>query len=164
MERIIQSGSLVLSQQDVSDLVLKEAEHDIEQLRQIFANYLKRTEGLNVVAIHQKDGKVILEIQSERTSASTSNGAAHKRPYAGFYPIVRKILDAQKKRGKNFISWEDLREELLQAKEDGKPKFVVNGKEIEMSRIKQYCSPSQLKRQPNLKMIKPDKKGRGLVF
>lgn len=101
--------------------------------------------------------------KEEKVERQTNEG--FKRNWTGFYQAVREIIDYQSSKKKNFISYEDLYEELQSVPDErGKPRFVRNGVPIEMKRFKQYLSPSQISRQANMKGVKIDRNREGLTF
>jgi hypothetical protein len=87
------------------------------------------------------------------------------RKWTGFYDVVQDIVNEQKNNKKHFISLSEIYDLVLNTLGgDNKPKFIKNGEQIELTRVKQYLSPSQLARQTNMRGIEWDKRREGLKF
>lgn len=109
--------------------------------------------------------KIKLHGTPKREKIQRASNEGFTRSNKGFYTHVMEIIEDYIKRGKNYISFEDMHEELMSIPgHNGKPKFERDGKPIEMSRVRQYLSTSQLKKNPITKGVKRDKEGTGLVF
>lgn len=96
-------------------------------------------------------------------------GYTFNKRWVGFYPTVKEILDELKKEKKKSIKLDDLYNLLLEVEDaKGVKKFVrttPDGVEtIEKTRVKQYLSPSQLRRVPQTKGVKWDEKTQELRF
>lgn len=169
------TGSIELEPEDLVTAARDYLMANEDKLILFLKDYLKRTENVLVKKVERSGDRVVAIVEgyfdegarrfsSESKTRGTKKAlGGHRKPFVGFYDHTLDIIEAQRKRKKTFISWEDLREELLSiADGKGKPKFEMDGEPIEMSRIKQYLAPSQIKRQKNLRGVKVDKLKGGL--
>lgn len=166
------------------------AEITDKDLLPIIKDWMRDQHGYTVTKLERGKDKMVVHFVSESDGGVKAFGKPTKdkierasnegfqRRWVGVYEAIGEILDSKRKHKKNFISWEDLYEELLAVEDgSGRPKFEKDGKRIEMERVKQYCSPSQIERQAmrklkdgtiagqkNLRGVKPDKKLGGLLF
>lgn len=116
-----------------------------------------------VIHIDESLGKDVPDSQKAKRNIGFT------RKWTGLYMEVGEIIDKLRKRRKNFVSYKDLRAELLEKKDKaGNKLFVKGGEEIPMSVVKQRLAQSQVDRQaiaqPNLKGIKVDRENQGLSF
>lgn len=118
---------------------------------------------------HEVDGgaKPLGTVRGEQSDKASTEG--HTKVWRGLYEAIGEVIDAQRKRKKDFISWEDLRAELLEMETDrGQKLFIKDGQELPMGIIKHRMAPSQMvrqaKNQSNLRGIKQDKKNGGLKW
>ncbi|HYG02034.1 MAG TPA: hypothetical protein VD927_06280 [Chryseosolibacter sp.] len=101
--------------------------------------------------------------KKEKIKRSSNEGFT--RSNKGFYSYVAEIIEEYKGNGKSHITFEELHDALMSVPDEkGKPKFEKEGEPIEIGRVKQYLTPSQIARNPIVKGLKRDKEGRGLVF
>lgn len=175
-------GAYELDNADIIS-ILKDPENR-KTLTPMITNYIKSKYGYppksiqypkdgldRVVAIidHEVDGGAKPIGITKTTSGEKASTEGHTKVWKGLYEGIGEVIDSQRKRKKDFISWEDLRAELLEMETDrGVKMFVKNGEELPMSIIKHRMAPSQIvrqaKNQANLRGVKPDKKNGGLKF
>lgn len=164
-------------------------EIDLEELRPLIRQYILETYKLPISTVAIGDGKITVTIDEtvgggkgferlwEMPNAETLKRALageikdldqpSKRKWVGLYAAVGEVIDAQRKRKKKFISFEDLRAELLEKRdENGTNLFIKNGEALPMPVLKQRFAKSQIPRQaktqPNLKGVQNN--GKGLSF
>lgn len=173
-----------LGDQDLFEILKEEAAKNRQLLTPLIINYIKNKFNYNPTKVQYPEHgldriAVIIDgtidegatpIGTVKERIDRSSNAGFTRKWNGLYGAVGEILDTLRARKKRFISWEDLRAELLELESttDGKKLFVFNGEEIPMDVIKQRCAPSQLvrqgKNQANLRGVKIDREKGGLSF
>lgn len=132
---------------------------------------IQRSENGKIVAIAESvvDGgaKPIGTVKPPKKETTKYEGTSHK--WEGLYGAIGEIIDEQRKRKKNFISYDDLLAELHEI-EDGQAKkmFVKGSEKLPMSIVRHRLAPSQIirqaKNQPNLRGVQNSKKDKGLKF
>lgn len=178
------SGTIELSNDDLFDILKDHALANRQALSPIISDHIFKKYGYRPVKIqYPKEGleriAVIIDSTTDQgarplgivkqTVTGKASNEGFTRTWTGLYSAVGEVLDTLRKRKKSFVSFDDLRAELLDM-EDNKAKklFVKNGEEIPMPVIKQRLAPSQIvrqsKSQPNLRGVKVDKKNQGLSF
>jgi hypothetical protein len=148
-----------------------------EDLFMIISDYLKHNQNVDLKKLQKDEKKMVAIVErnvdegasliaKENTKVGRSEDKQNRvKRYMGFYEAVADILNDLKSKKKNFITWDELYDELILMQDNkGNKKFVINGEKIPMTKVKQYLSPSQIKRQPGLKGVNPDKKNGGLKF
>lgn len=166
-------------------------EISLEELRPLIDRYVLEKHKVPVEKIEIRNGSVFALVDHEleegapfdrvwetpdaetlrkaRAGEITDPDQVFKRKWVGLYAAVGEVIDNQRKRKKKFISFEDLRAELLEMKDQNNNKklFVKDGEELPMYVLKQRLAPSQIPRQaktqPNLKGVQNRGKG-GLSF
>lgn len=100
------------------------------------------------------------------------SNAGFNRRWTGFYNTAKEIFDEERSRKKHSLSFMDFYNRLLDADDvrSGGKLFIKKNpntgemESIEMTRVKQYLSPSQLKKTPQMKGIKWDDKNQEFRF
>jgi hypothetical protein len=147
-------------------------ELEVADVNKIISEYLQRTEGVAVKSIKRdSNGKVFVVGDLDESTPKQTRGleegkganAGYSRRWTGFYESIGMIFDQLRKKKKNFISYNDLYEELLDLEDDnGKKLFIRDKKPIEKDRFRQYISKSQIQRQAlnqaNLRNVKVGRK------
>lgn len=117
------------------------------------------------------EGARALGSESKKPVERDSN-AGFTRRWTGFYGSARDIFDELRSKKKHSISFKEFYDRLLDyddVKSGGK-QFVKKNpstgemEAIEVTRVKQYLSPSQLKKTPQMKGIKWDEKSQEFRF
>ena len=157
-------------------------EISLEELRPLIDKYVLEKHKLPVEQIEIGNGSILATVNHDIREAGsfeklwnaktpgeiTDADQVFKRKWVGLYAAVGQVIDAQRKRKRKFISFEDLRAELLEMKDANNNKlFVKDGEELPMYVLKQRFAPSQIPRQaktqPNLRGVHNKGKG-GLSF
>lgn len=107
-----------------------------------------------------------------RSPINRSSNAGFDRRWTGFYRTAKEVFDEEKAKKRHTLSFMDFYNKLLDfddVRTGGKlfiKKNHVTGEmePIEMTRVKQYLSPSQLKKTPQMKGIKWDDKNQEFRF
>lgn len=88
------------------------------------------------------------------------------RKWTGFYNAAKDIFDELREKKKHSLGFMDFYNRLLDVDDvkTGGKLFVKGGTPIEITRVKQYLSPSQLKKTPQMKGIKWDDKAQEFRF
>lgn len=93
------------------------------------------------------------------------------RRWTGFYAASQEIFEELRRKNKHRLSLSDFYKMLLDYDDvaSGGKLFVKKGEDgkkeqIELTRVKQYLSPSQLKKTPQMKGIKWDDKAQEFKF
>lgn len=161
-------------------------EISLEELRPVIDKYVLEKHKLTVEKIEIGKGSILATVNHDlgqapglerlwepldpeaikkiRSGKVTDPDQAFKRKWVGLYAAVGEVIDAQRKRKRKFISFEDLRAELLEMKDANNNKlFIKDGEELPMYVLKQRLAPSQIPRQaktqPNLKGVQNKGKG-----
>lgn len=116
------------------------------------------------------EGAKALGSEPKGTVERESN-AGFVRRWTGFYGTAKDIFDELRQKKKHSISFKDFYDKLLDyddIKTGGKLFVKPDGSgqltPIEITRVKQYLSPSQLKKTPQMKGIKWDEKQQEFRF
>jgi len=157
-------------------------EIDHQLLSSILIPWIKENLNLTATKIqHSSDGKKIVAviesvvdggarpvgIVKEPKKTTKYEGKSHK--WEGFYASVGEVIDEQRGRGKKFISYTDLLEELYGMENNqGHKLFIKDGEKLPMSVLRHRLAPSQIVRQAkgqsNLRSVKNSKKDGGLLI
>lgn len=117
--------------------------------------------------------KVVAFIDSPFDAIGAGAFAKHQpftRRWKGFYNSAKDIFDELRKKNKHAISFQEFYDRVLQVQDPaGGKRFIKKDEEgkqvkIEEWRVKQYTSPSQLKKTPQMKGIKWDDKKKEFKF
>jgi hypothetical protein len=175
------SGTIELTDRDLLDILKDYAQKNRPELSAIISNYVREKHGYTPSEIrYPAEGleriEVIIDSNADegarplgivKGTKTVNSAEGFKRTWTGLYSAIGDILDHQRARKKKFISFDDLRAELLEMKNNKKEKlFVRNGEEVPMSVIKHRMAQSQIDRQAarqsSLEGVKVDKKNQGL--
>lgn len=158
-------------------------EIDRVTLTQIIIPWIKDNLGFTATKVQYGDNKIVAVVESvtdggakpigtevgvrERKKLTKYEGKTHK--WEGLYSAIGEVIDEQRGRKKNFISYDDLLAELLDMENNRGDKLFVKGTEqLPMAVIRHRLAPSQIvrqaKNQPNLRGVQNDKKNKGLKF
>lgn len=176
-------GTMELGDQDLFDILKEEAAKNRQALTPLIVNYIKSKFNYSNVKVQYPEvglDKIAVIIDSVIDEGATPIGvvkdkierASNKgfvRKWNGLYGSIGEVINTCRARKKRFISWEDLRAELLEFEDaKGKKMFIADGQEIPMDVIKQRCAPSQLARIKaniaNFRGVKYEREKGGLSF
>lgn len=107
-----------------------------------------------------------------KSPINRSSNAGFDRRWTGFYKTAKEIFDEERAKKKHSLSFMDFYNKLVDfddVRTGGKlftKKNPVTGamESIEMTRVKQYLTPSQLKKTPQMKGVKWDDKNQEFRF
>ena len=134
------------------------------------ATKIQYGENKKIVAIIESvvdGGAKPINVVKEVKKTTKYEGKTHK--WEGLYSAIGEVVDEQRKRKKNFISYDDLLAEILEMEDNrGNKLFVKGDEQLPMAILRHRLAPSQIvrqaKNQPNLRGVENDKRNKGLKF
>jgi hypothetical protein len=177
-------GQVQLEEEDITKvlriLALKQADNILDAVSKVVYERYKFTpikiqkddELTKIVAvIDEKLEEGAQLLGKELRHVNRESNAGFTRRWNGFYGAAKEIFDELKSKKKHSIGLMDFYTKLLDIDDvrTGGKLFVKPGpdgemQQIELSRVKQYLSPSQLKKTPQVRGIKWDEKNQEFRF